>query len=164
MAHKKFIFKVSFFFVIKDNIKSINQNIKTSPKCQFLHPLPRLRPGSKIPDKLPVCQCRQQYDLNAIGVFQLACDEKSERLVGHIPVEISQLINYFISAANTNTIIAVVTGKRKREIGLVVPAKYFAYTNNKKNAEMLMKKLLEKKNILELAVHNENIVKRPRIF
>ena len=57
----------------------------------------------------------------------------------------SQLINYFVSAANTNTIIAVVTGKRKREIGLVVPAKYFAYTNNKKNAEMLMKKLLEKK-------------------
>ena len=87
----------------------------------------------------------KQYDLNAIGVFQSACDEKSERLVGHIPVEISQLINYFISAANTNTIIAVVTGKRKREIGLVVPAKYFAYTNNKKNAEILMKKLLEKK-------------------
>ena len=139
MAHKKFIFKVSFFFIIKDSIKSINQNIQNSLKCQFLHPLPRLRPES-------------------------ACDEKSERLVGHIPVEISQLINYFISAANTNTIIAVVTGKRKREIGLVVPAKYFAYTNNKKNAEMLMKKLLEKKNILELAVHNENIVKRPRIF
>ena len=60
-------------------------------------------------------------------------------------MSVSQLINYFISAANTNTIIAVVTGKRKREIGLVVPAKYFAYTNNKKNAEMLMKKLLEKK-------------------
>ena len=87
----------------------------------------------------------KQYDLNAIGVFQSACDEKSERLVGHIPVEISQLINYFISAANTNTIIAVATGKRKREIGLVVPAKYFAYTNNTKNAEKLMKKLLEKK-------------------
>ena len=36
---------------------------------------------------------------------------------------------------------AVVTGKRKREIGLVVPAKYVAYTENQKHAQILIKKL-----------------------
>ena len=71
-----------------------------------------------------------QYDNNAIGIFKSVCHEESEQLIGHIPIKISQLMNYFLEAATTNTMTAVVTGKRKREIGLVVPAKYVAYKEN----------------------------------
>ena len=104
-----------------------------------------------------------QYDSNAIGVFKSVCHEESEQLIGHIPIEIPQLINYFLEAATTNTMIAVVTGKRKREIGLVVPAKYVAYTENQKRAQILIKKLLEKQHLLELLFHRE-LFKMPRIF
>ena len=77
-------------------------------------------------------------------MIKSVCHEESEQLIGHIPTEISQQISYFLEAATTNTMTAVVTGKRKREIGLVVPAKYVAYTENKKHAQILIKKLLEK--------------------
>ena len=63
-------------------------------------------------------------------MIKSVCHDESEQLIGHIPIEISQLISYFLEAASTNTMTAVVTGKRKREIGLVVPAKYVAYTEN----------------------------------
>ena len=96
-------------------------------------------------------------------MIKSVCHEESEQLIGHIPIEISQLINYFFEAATTNTITAEVTGKRKREIRLVVPAKYVAYTENQKHAQILIKKLLEKQNLLELLVHRE-LFKMPRIF
>ena len=63
-------------------------------------------------------------------MIKSVCHEESEQLIGHIPIEISQLISYFLEAATTNTMTAIVTGKRKHEIGLVVPAKYVAYTEN----------------------------------
>ena len=49
-------------------------------------------------------------------MIKSVCHEESEQLIGHIPIEISQLINYFLEAVTTNTMTAVVTGKRKREI------------------------------------------------
>ena len=104
-----------------------------------------------------------QYDSNAIAVFKSVCHEQSEQLIGHIPIEISQLINYFLEAATTNTMTAVVTGKRKREIGLVVPAKYVAYTENQKHAQILIKKPLEKQHLLELLFYRE-LFKMSRIF
>ena len=84
-----------------------------------------------------------QYDSNAIAVFKSVYHEQSEQLIGHIPIEISQLINYFLEAATTNTMTAVVAGKRKREIGFVVPAKYVAYTENQKHAQILIKNRLK---------------------
>ena len=78
-------------------------------------------------------------------MIKLVCHEESEQLIGHIPIEISQLMNYFLEAATTNTMTAVVTGKRKREIGLVVPAKYVAYTENHKHAQILIKNCLKSK-------------------
>lgn len=64
-----------------------------------------------------------------------------KQLVGHIPVEIYQLVNYFIEVANANTIIAVVTGKTEWEIGLIVPSN-FVYRENKNRAQILLAKLL----------------------
>ena len=53
-------------------------------------------------------------------------------MVGHVPIELSRLISYFIQAAETNKVKVQVTGKRKREIGLIVPGRYFARTDSKK--------------------------------
>ena len=62
-----------------------------------------------------------QYDSNAIAVFKSVCHEESEQLIGHIPIEISQLINYFLEAATTNTMTAV-RGRRYRGVwGGVTP-------------------------------------------
>ena len=67
-----------------------------------------------------------EYDKNAIGVFKTG-----ETLIGHLPIELSCLLKYFLEASPENNLIAVVTEKRKREVGLVVPAKYVALTKNK---------------------------------
>ena len=88
-------------------------------------------------------------------MIKSVCHEESEQLIGHIPIEISQLINYFLEAATTNTLTAVVTGKRKLEIGLVVTAKYVAYTENQKHAQILIKSCL-KSNIFGNLLFIEN--------
>ena len=64
-----------------------------------------------------------EYDSHAVGVFKT-----DETLVGHIPIELSRLIDYFLKSSTENNVSAMVTGKRKRELGLVVPAKYTAFT------------------------------------
>ena len=57
--------------------------------------------------------------------------------------------------------MGTVTGKRKREIGLVVPAKYRATTPNKSHAKILTERLNAKKDILEIVVEHEKPVKLP---
>ena len=47
---------------------------------------------------------------------------------------------------------AEVAGKRKREIGLVVPVKYIATTDDFKFAEVLLKNLNEKTKIVDINV------------
>ena len=55
------------------------------------------------------------YDEFTIGVFK---DENCSLLVGHLPIEISSLSYYFLKKSSENKIIAKITGKREREIGL----------------------------------------------
>ena len=86
------------------------------------------------------------YDKYALGVYKHV--EDKEHLVGHLPIELSQLLNNFLSTGgtsggNTNHFTAEVIGKRKRENGLAVPSKYRATTNDKKFAEILERKLRE---------------------
>ena len=83
-----------------------------------------------------------EYDKNTIGVCKTG---DPETLVGHLPIELSCLLKYFLEASPENNLIAVVMGKRKREVGLVVPAKYVALTKNKTFANILLEKLTEKK-------------------
>ena len=84
-----------------------------------------------------------EYDKNAIGVFKSG---DKETLVGHLPIEISCLLtNFLMKAAPENKLDAIVVGKRKREVGLIVPAKYVALTKNKTFANILFNKLQEKK-------------------
>ena len=62
-------------------------------------------------------------------------EDGHKELVGHLSIELSMLFGNFLKAADTNRIIAEVVGSRKREAGLVVPAKYTALTKELKIAQ-----------------------------
>ena len=79
-----------------------------------------------------------EYGKNAIGAFKTG---DPETLVGHLPIELSCLLKYFLEASPENNLIAVVTGKRKREVGLVVPAKYVALTKKKNICKYFIRKV-----------------------
>ena len=105
-----------------------------------------------------------QYDVNAIGLYR---KEGEELLVGHVPIELSCLLKNFLQANSDNVIEAEVSGKRKREVGLIVPAKYTAYTKVKSHASILCEKLCEKKARLsnfELVHASQCIVKKAYKF
>lgn len=72
-----------------------------------------------------------EYDKFAIGIYKENKDGKSE-LTGHAPMELSSLLYHFLNADLNNFISATVTGKRKYEIGVVVPAKNDCYTEVKR--------------------------------
>ena len=76
--------------------------------------------GQKLICKTDTREEAIEYDQNAIGVFK-STDEVT-LLVGHLPIEISCLLTNFLNAAPENKLEAFVVGKRKREVGLVVPA------------------------------------------
>lgn len=58
------------------------------------------------------------------------------------------------------TIIAVVNSKGKREVGLVVLAKFIAYGENIKHAQILVTKLVAETKSLKFAVHDERNYQR----
>ncbi|KAK2550754.1 Tubulin polyglutamylase TTLL5 [Acropora cervicornis] len=65
----------------------------------------------------------KEYDTNAIGVYVTHERPDAENtLAGHVPIELSRLLT-FLQANADNLLIAIVTEKRKRDVGLVVPAK-----------------------------------------
>ena len=49
------------------------------------------------------------YDKDSVGVFK-----KDGTLVGHIPIELSRLIDYFMKENKENFVSALVVGPRKR--------------------------------------------------
>ena len=77
-----------------------------------------------------------QYDKFAIGTYKKN-EEGMEELVGHVPIELSSLLYHFLSEGPDNHLAIEVTGKRKREVGLVVPAKFTALTKDKRVAMVL---------------------------
>ena len=83
-------------------------------------------------------------------------EKDDEFLVGHLPMELSKLTKQFLKSDKNNTMIAKVTGKRKRELGLVVPAKFLCCSTNSKIANILYEELNKKKckfSYLELNVN-----------
>ena len=85
----------------------------------------------------------------AVGIYKIKEKEKDmkqqKELVGHVPVELSNLTYHFLNASLENRMTVAVTGKRKREVGLVVPAKFNALTKDKKKAKLLDKELFKRK-------------------
>lgn len=82
-----------------------------------------------------------EHDENAIGVYrvtkQLDVANEKKTLVGHVTIELSRLMKNFLEANTENKLFAQVTGKRKRELGLVVPAKFSAFTTDLRLAKVL---------------------------
>ena len=84
------------------------------------------------------------YDKFVVGVYK---DPTHDVLVGHIPIEISSLCYHFLNTNLDNTIIAEITGKRKREVGLVVPAKFVFKTYDMRCLEVLENELQKRKQL-----------------
>ena len=84
------------------------------------------------------------YDEFAISIYK---DEKCSLLVEHLPMEISGLSYHFLKKSSENKIIVKITGKRKREIGLAVPAN-FVYITKDKNCSIILEAELEKRKTL----------------
>lgn len=97
----------------------------------------------------------REYDKFAIGIYKEIEDGENE-LVGHVPLELSSLLYHFLNADTFNFIKVTVIGKRKREIGLVVPAKFDCYTSNKKISTVLDEQLSKRKDKFKtLEVHHK---------
>ena len=62
--------------------------------------------------------------------------------------ELSSLLHVFLQADEENRLICQVTGKRKREIGLVAPAKFSPFTKTKRIAIKLDEELKKRKEML----------------
>lgn len=58
-----------------------------------------------------------------------------------MPIELSSLLKNFLEADVEIKLIAQATEKRKREVGLVVPAKFTAIMQEQKIARILMREL-----------------------
>ena len=84
-------------------------------------------------------------------------------LVGHAPLELSSLLYHFLNSDQKNFIRVTVTGKRKREIGLVVSAKYDCYTNEKRTSSVLdegIKKRKTKYKTLEIQHQKKHVYRK----
>ena len=89
------------------------------------------------------------HDENAIGVYKINA-ETEDLLDGLIPREISKLIHCFLETDKFNSVVAIITGKRKREMGLAVPARFKCMAKKKTFAKIWHKELVKKKNIVIL--------------
>ena len=76
-----------------------------------------------------------QYDKHAVGVYKMSPEKL---LVGHIPIKLSMLLDYFLQGSEVNRIISKVSGKIKPAVGLIVPAHYIALIRDVKVANTLV--------------------------
>ena len=75
-----------------------------------------------------------EYDEYAMGISKT--NQDGEYLVGHVPIEISNLLYHFLREDKSNYIKGKVIGKRKGEVDLVIPATFIVHTENKRTAEI----------------------------
>ena len=108
------------------------------------------------------------YDKYSIGIFKRSEEGTTTlTLVGHVPVELSKLLNQFWKAGTGNGIYVEITGKRKREVGLVVPAKFSARTNCSRTAKVLHEQLVkikEKSSTLELKHRKKGLYRKFPVY
>ena len=98
-----------------------------------------------------VCKRDQRLEAKELGENAIGTYKSEEVLVGYLPIELLKLIAFFIDTEG-NHVQAVVTGKRKREVGLSVPAKFNCFTSSKsKNAYFRPAKLETGREGLDLA-------------
>jgi trans-2-enoyl-CoA reductase len=95
-------------------------------------------------------------------VYKVKISPEGENLdlVGHVPIELSRVLAGFLGASETNSLTVKVCGKRKREVGLVVPGCFQARTKRKKVADILnteIKRIKERYPYFELEIEQEII-------
>ena len=78
------------------------------------------------------------YDSHALLVY------KGDVLIGHVPIEISALTDYFLKESEENYFDATLAEKRKYGVGLVVPVHFTAFTADKRTAIILLEQLQKK--------------------
>ena len=125
----KMYFKVDFDTVIRGHC--IYKTVWTSEVDEILECEEDTRAEAK------------EHDENAIGVYKPTTKQSdlNKTLAGHVPIELSRLLKNFLDANADNKLFAKVTGKRKREVGLVVPAKFSAFTTELRIAEVLEREI-----------------------
>ena len=64
-----------------------------------------------------------------------------QTLAGHVPIELLRLLKNLLDANADNKLFAKVNGKRKKEVGLVVLAKFSAFTAELRIAEVLEREI-----------------------
>ena len=69
----------------------------------------------------------KEHDEYAVGTYL----EADNKLVGHVPMELSFLIFTFLKAHHENKVQVKVTGSRRLEKGLVVPGSFLARTTSR---------------------------------
>ena len=74
-----------------------------------------------------------EYNKYVVGIFKT--NQVEEYLLGHVQIELSSLLHHFLRENKSSSIKMKVIGKRKREIGLVIPAKFIAHAENKRTPE-----------------------------
>ena len=79
----------------------------------------------------------KEYDKYTVDLY------RKDILVEHIPTEISILCFHFINQDPGNKIKVLTTGKRQREIRIVVPSMLIFITNNKRFSEVLENELVK---------------------
>ena len=90
-----------------------------------------------------VLQCEkdssaQELDSNAVSVYLVTTQSDAKKtLAGHVLIELSHLLKNFLEAEVRNKLCAQVRGKRKREVGLVVPALFTALISELRIARIL---------------------------
>ena len=102
------------------------------------------------------------YDTNGTGIYkELNTDEAHQvTLVGHVPMEISFLMDSFLKSREENTLIAEVTGSRKRENGLVVPCIYHGRSPSHLVAKTLKNEPCKASKLYEVKVPDTPVTKK----
>ena len=90
-----------------------------------------------------------KYDKNAICVYRTPSESERKMLVGHVPIELSRLLNNFLKANESNKLVVKVSGKRKRKVALVCSSEI----QNTDEGVYRLAKILEE----HLQDHKENV-------
>ena len=82
-----------------------------------------------------------EHDPNAVGVYKESSEDSSLAFVGHVPIELSTLVAGFLDASKKHSVSVQVCGKRKREVGPIVPGLYRARTKKRRFGKILVKEI-----------------------
>ena len=88
----------------------------------------------------------KDYDKFANGIC------KGDLLVGHVPTEISSLFYHSLNNNEQNILTVIVTGRRNREVGFVIPAKLFFQTKDRNSAKTLEIELAKRKHLFPTVI------------